>query len=122
MVVDRFRFWPMIFKAIRRIFSPGSKNQGEAQHRDARRFARLLVSEIKLYNKQMVAEGLHNNDLYDRLKEDIDRSRQMYDKSIPSTVTVGFDYFYDELVNTLAEGDEGKLGSDCPRPRPTVRN
>jgi hypothetical protein len=96
--------------------SPGSGDQEEEQHNNARRFARLLVSEIKLYNEQKVVEGRHNNDLYDRLKEDIDRSRQMYDKRIPPTVTSRFDYFYDELVNTLAEGDPGKLGSDYPGP------
>jgi hypothetical protein len=50
------------------------------------------------------------------LKEDIDRSRQMYDKRVAPTVAVRFDYFYDELVNTLAEGDPTKLGSDFPGP------
>jgi len=75
-----------------------------------------LVSEIKLYNEQKVVEGRNNNDLYDRLKEDIDRSRQMYEKRIPITVTSRFDYFYDELVNTLAEGNPAKLGSDYPGP------
>jgi len=89
----------------------------EEQHNNARRFARLLVSEIKLYNEQKVVEGRNNNDLYDRLKEDIDRSRQMYDKRIPSAVTSRFDYFYDELVNTLAEGNPAKLGSDFPAPQ-----
>src|SRR5262249_2074363 len=91
-------------------------DEDEKQHNDARRFARLLVSEIKLYNEQKVSEGRSNRDLYDRLKEDIDRSRQMYDKRVSPTVAARFDYFYDELVNTLAEGDANKLGSDYPGP------
>jgi len=91
-------------------------DEEEKLHKDARRFARLLVSEIKLYNEQKVSEGRRNNDLYDRLKEDIDRSRQMYEKRVSPTVAVRFDYFYDELVNTLAEGDKAKLGSDHPGP------
>jgi hypothetical protein len=74
------------------------------------------VSEIKLYNESKVAEGRRNNDLYDRLKEDIDRSRQMYEKRVSPTVAAKFDYFYDELVNTLAEGDKERLGSDFPGP------
>src|SRR4030095_12519359 len=37
-------------------------------HNDARRFARLLVSEIKLYNEQKVSEGRSEHDLYDRLR------------------------------------------------------
>ncbi|HYL97857.1 MAG TPA: hypothetical protein VEZ90_02800 [Blastocatellia bacterium] len=98
---------------------PVANVEEEKQHNDARRFARLLVSEIKLYNEQKVVEGRSNRDLYDRLKEDIDRSRQMYEKRISPNVATKFDYFYDELVNTLAEGDPAKLGSDFPGP--TVR-
>jgi len=96
---------------------PGAQvGEEEKAHNDARRFARLLVSEIKLYNEQKVAEGRRGGDLYDRLKEDIDRSRQMYEKRVTPNVAAKFDYFYDELVSTLAEGDPSKLGSDCPGP------
>ena len=94
----------------------GPLGEEEKAHNDARRFARLLVSEIKLYNEQKVAEGRRGGDLYDRLKEDIDRSRQMYEKRVTPGVATKFDYFYDELVSTLAEGDPSKLGSDCPGP------
>lgn len=83
-------------------------------HNDARRFARLLVSEIKLYNEQKVSEGRNQGDIYDRLREDIDRSRQMYDKRVAPPVAARHDYFHQELVNTLAEGDAGKLGASYP--------
>ena len=84
-------------------------------HNDARRFARLLVSEIKLYNEQKVREGRLEGDIYQRLREDIDRSRQMYDKRISPPVAARYDYFQQELVNTLAEGDPKKLGLNYPR-------
>ena len=83
-------------------------------HVDARRFARLLVSEIKLYNEQKVQEGRSQSDLYDRLREYIDRSRDMYDKRVKPEVAQSYDYFHHELVNTLAEGDAGKLGNAYP--------
>jgi hypothetical protein len=83
-------------------------------HNDARRFARLLVSEIKLYNEQKVKDGRSGGDLYDRLREDIDRSRQMYDKRVAPPVAARHDYFHQELVNTLAEGDPNKLGANYP--------
>jgi hypothetical protein len=83
-------------------------------HNDARRFARLLISEIKLYNEQKVAEGRTEHDLYDRLREYIDRSREMYDKRVKAEVAARYDYFHGELVNTLAEGDASKLGSNYP--------
>ncbi len=83
-------------------------------HNDARRFARLLVSEIKLYNEQKVREGRAQYDIYDRLREDIDRSREMYEKRVAPPVSARFDYFHHELVNTLADGDPAKLGSGYP--------
>ena len=83
-------------------------------HNDARRFARLLISEIKLYNEQKVAEGRSQSDLYDRLREYIDRSREMYDKRVRAEVASRYDYFHGELVNTLAEGDPSKLGANYP--------
>ncbi|HQZ82304.1 MAG TPA: hypothetical protein PLR83_03725 [Pyrinomonadaceae bacterium] len=80
-------------------------------HTDARRFAKLLVSEIKLYNQETVAQGRESGDLYDRLKEAIDRSREMYDNRVLPVVAAKFDYFHYELVNSLAEGQEEKLGA-----------
>ena len=86
-------------------------------HNDARRFARLLVSEIKLYNEQKVKEGRESADLYDRLKEAIDRSREMYDKRVQPPVAAKFDYFHYEVVNALAEGEESRLGHSYPGAR-----
>ncbi len=83
-------------------------------HNDARRFARLLVSEIKLYNEQKVKEGREGSDLYDRLREAIDRSREMYDKRVQPPVASKFDYFHYELISNLAEGDASKLGGSYP--------
>ncbi len=89
--------------------------EGERRlHNDARRFARLLVSEIKLYNEQKVADGRSSGDLYDRLREAIDRSRDMYDKRVQQPVADKFDYFHFELVNSLAEGEDVKLGASYP--------
>jgi hypothetical protein len=84
------------------------------QHQDARRFARLLVSEIKLYNEPKVVEGRAQGNLYERLREYIDRSREMYDKRVKSNVSAQYDYFHNELVSTLAEGDASKLGEAYP--------
>jgi len=83
----------------------------EAQQEEARRFARLLVSEIKLYNEEQVERGREANDLYDRLKEDIDRSREMFDKRISEEIRQKRDFFQDELVRILADGDPDVLGT-----------
>jgi hypothetical protein len=85
-------------------------------HKDARRFARLLVYEIELYNKAKVAEGRKSKDLYRRMKLDIDLSRQTFEQRYGKTVGKQFDYFYDELVRTLAGDDPSLLGSGYPGP------
>lgn len=90
--------------------APGAEGSIDAQVEEARRFARLLVSEIKLYNDDEVDRGRVNGDIYNRLKEDIDRSREMYEKRIPAEVRQGRDLFREELVRILADGDENALG------------
>jgi hypothetical protein len=79
-------------------------------HEDAKRFARLVVSEIKLYNESKVNEGRRNKDIYERLKEDIERGRQMYADRVPAGVRDSTNYFFEELVRILAGGDAGALG------------
>ncbi len=84
-------------------------------HRKAQRFARLLVDEIKLYNQAKVSEGRKNRDLYDRLKEDIDKSFATYQKRYGSTVAASAGYFNGELVRSLAEDDISLLGANFQR-------
>ncbi len=88
--------------------------EGERYHSEARRFARLLVSEIKLYNEEAVERGRQQNDLYQRLRVDIDRSRSMYAKRVHPTVRSSVDHFHEELVSVLADGKEGCMGPGYP--------
>ncbi len=84
-------------------------------HRKAQRFARLLVDEIKLYNQAKVSEGRRNKDLYDRLKEDIDKSRGTFQKRYGNTAAASGDYFHHELLRSLAEDDISIMGSNFHR-------
>jgi hypothetical protein len=92
-------------------------SEEEKLHADAKRFARLLASEIKLYNEQRVLEGRENRDIYVRLKRDIDRSREMYEKRVSPLVARKVDYFHDEIIRVLGDNDPSTLGSDYPGPR-----
>jgi hypothetical protein len=80
-------------------------------HRKAQRFARLLVDEIKLYNQAKVAEGRRNKDLYDRLKEDIEKSRSTFQKRYGSTAAASGDYFQREVLRSLADDDTSVMGA-----------
>ena len=81
-------------------------------HRKAQRFARLLVDEIKLYNQAKVAEGRNNKDLYDRLKEVIEKSRITYQKRYGITVAASGNYFQHEIIRSLAEDDLSIMGAN----------
>ncbi|MCI0623620.1 MAG: hypothetical protein L0387_18500 [Acidobacteria bacterium] len=97
--------------------SPGEINEADQKlHNDARRFARLLVSEIKLYNEQKVQAGRRDKNLYSLLRDDIDKSREMYEKRVAPGVAAQVDYFYDELVRILADNQVSSLGAECPGP------
>jgi hypothetical protein len=84
-------------------------------HKKAQRFARLLMDEIKLYNQAKVNEGRKHKDLYDRLKEDIEKSRVTYQKRYGNTTASSADYFNQELIRSLAEGDTSLLGGNFRR-------
>lgn len=83
----------------------------EARREEARRLARLLVTEIKLYNEDQVEIGRQQGDLYERLKEDIDRSQQIFADRIDPQLAQSEDFFREALVRILAGGDEGALGA-----------
>ncbi len=93
----------------------GMSPEDAETHRKAQRFARLLVDEIKLYNQAKVAEGRRNKDLYDRLKEDIEKSRATYQKRYGATPAANADYFQKEVVRSLAEEDVSVMGANFKR-------
>ena len=80
----------------------------------ARRYARLLVSEIKLYHESAVTEGRQEHDLTERLRSEIDHARRLYEERVPVDIRSRTDHFDQELVRTLANGDPALLGPDRP--------
>ena len=90
---------------------PSPNETGDrSQHEEARRLARLLVTEIKLYNEEQVEEGRRKGNVYYELKEDIERSRQIFEERIDEELRGEIDYFHEELVRILADGDPEVLG------------
>lgn len=96
--------------------APSGLSPEEAEvHRKAQRFARLLVDEIKLYNQAKVEEGRKNHDLFDRLKEDIEKSRSTYEKRYGASAAGSGEYFFQELIRSLAQDDVSILGTNFRR-------
>jgi hypothetical protein len=76
----------------------------------ARRTARLLVSEIRLFHEPAVDEGRRHRNLLSRLAPEIEKARLAYNDQVPVVVRTHTDYFQQELVRTLAGGDPTLLG------------
>ena len=101
--------------------TPGVASSGAAPAADAsdddqaaRRYAKLLVSEIKLYNEGAVRVGREQRDLLTRLGEEVARARRLYEERVPAAVAGRGMYFQQELVHTLADGDPSLLGKPIP--------
>jgi hypothetical protein len=108
---------PANFPAGVPVSSPGFSPDGDESdlHKKAKRFAKLLVEEIKLYNQPKVAEGKQNRDLYDRLREDIEKSRATYEKRYGDSPVSSADFFNQELVRILADSDVTLMGVSFPQ-------
>jgi hypothetical protein len=92
--------------------APSLSPEDRDLHGKAQRFARLLVDEIKLYNQATVAQGRQNKDLYDRLQEEIEKSRATYQKRYGNTVAGPANYFEHEIIGSLAEDDPSLMGAN----------
>ena len=108
------------FKVARALTQPAGPDAGGGSPADiggpsaeedtsALRYARLLVSEIKLYHESAVIDGRRDRDLATRLGGEIARARAMYEQRVAPHVRERADYFRDELVRTLCNGDASLL-------------
>jgi hypothetical protein len=105
---------PVVTPPVAAPASPGaSPSNSNDVHAKAKRFAKLLVEEIQLYNQVKVAEGRSKRDLYERLRPDIEKSRAAYQKRYGGVIREA-DYFSEELVRILAGNDRALLGSGFP--------
>lgn len=86
-------------------------------HKKAKRFAKVTVQDLAMYKKNEITKGLENRDLYNRLKDEIDRSKATYDKRFDKIAEHNVDYLYEEIVRVLTKDDPGALG-DYPYPTP----
>ena len=90
--------------------------EDQESHKKAFRFAKLLVDELMLYNKDKVQQGKKQHDVYALLQEDIDKSRLAYEKKFANTPAAKVDYFHQQMVAQIGEGDPAAIGSGYPGP------
>ncbi len=83
---------------------------------DARRYCRLLMEEILLYHGDKVEEGRTRHDLLNRLADELQKARQLYERRIEARVRESGEYFEEALVRVLANGDARALGAAQAQP------
>jgi predicted Zn finger-like uncharacterized protein len=69
----------------------------------ARRFARIIVSDIALYNQEAVIEGIKKGTFFEMLKNDINEGRELYEKRIPDAIRMKKDYYKEALDNFIGD-------------------
>ncbi len=76
-------------------------------HEVAKRKARVLVSDIILYNREKIEEGKSKGNIYNELKDEITLAKEIYKRKVNPKVKE--DYLYRELLDKLADGEPSLL-------------
>lgn len=76
-------------------------------HEVAKRRARVLVSDLILYHGEKIEEAKRSGNIYEKLKDEIELARMSYLRKVDPRVKK--DYFYEELLNKVANGNPSLL-------------
>ena len=72
-------------------------------HRKAQRLARIIISDIALYNQARVEEGIRTGTLNAVLADDIQEGRALYERRVPAEVRLGTTYLDAALAELIAK-------------------
>ena len=67
------------------------------EYDEARRLARLILSDIVIYHASRVERGIRENNFFDVLSEEIEEGRQYYESRVPERVRRDSDIFNETL-------------------------
>ena len=85
-------------------------------HRKAHRFARVAVQDLLSYHRDKIPDGRRNRNLFVVLRNDIEKTRENYQRRFGQTAARSFDYLHYEMISKLAGNDPGVLGDQYPGP------
>jgi hypothetical protein len=85
------------------------KADADPRREEARRYARLVATDIRLYNEEAVVVGRRQRDLASRLNEHIQRGREAFARRFPDLGADGAKLLDDAYVQVLAAGDASLL-------------
>jgi DNA-binding response OmpR family regulator/DNA-directed RNA polymerase subunit RPC12/RpoP len=71
------------------------------EYEEARRLARLILSDIIIYHQAKVDQGIRENNFFDLLREEIDEGRQYYESRVPLRVRRDSEIYTETLQQFL---------------------
>ncbi len=101
MAPDSFTLESSVFQEAGGTIQDVDESDPEAVAK-AKRFARIIVSDIALYNQEAVQDGIQNGTFFELLQDDITEGRQLYEKRVPEAVRSGNDFYQDAFDNFIA--------------------
>ena len=84
-------------------------NQNEEDkkwHKRAKRLAKALASDLVLYNRDKVEQGLRDGTLGHLLGSEIRKSWEYYCQQIPEHIRDSSDYFKEQLNKIVGKGEQ----------------
>jgi predicted Zn finger-like uncharacterized protein len=75
----------------------------------AKRLARIIVSDILLYNQDKVMDGIKNGTFYELLRDEIREGKTLYSRRVPQEVSNGT-AFLDEAFEQLISSKRNEIG------------
>ncbi|HEX4825014.1 MAG TPA: hypothetical protein VFV19_11950 [Candidatus Polarisedimenticolaceae bacterium] len=79
--------------------------ENDPRREEARRYARLVATDIRLYNEEAVVLGRRQRDLTSRLAEHLKRGRESFTRRFPDLGAEGAKLLDDAYVHVLGGGD-----------------
>lgn len=83
-------------------------------HEDARRLARIIVTDIVLYNKEKAERGAREGTFYELLKEEIEEGRKFYSERVPETMNATTNYFDRAIEEFIQKNQYMPTGAGSP--------
>ena len=77
----------------------------------ARRLSRAIVSDVAIYNKAKIEEGIKNDNLFELLAEELDEGRQHYLSRVDPKIAKDYNLYDVAIVDVLIK-QSGKIESD----------
>lgn len=69
----------------------------QAAHDAAKRLARIIISDIALYNQRAIEDGIRNGTVYELLRDEIEEGKKLYESRVPAEISSSTDYYREAI-------------------------